>query len=182
MPVVCAVNTYLTFFDNSDSLGISCENAVSWKNNSVSIIGGSCVVLIIISNVVFYVGFLTMMKSKDQQKVIAKVSVITGSVLLLSMPGLVIFLFVPSSENSLNSFAVFPVVVKCLLNPFIYVWRFSDARFLLKMAIYFWNERVLAEIEAARRNYYSSYEISTENSRHVGLTSTLSNRGYCDDP
>jgi hypothetical protein len=105
-----------------------------------------------------------MMKSNDQRKIIAKISVITGSVLLLCTPGLV-FLFHHSSEDETPNFnMLLPVIVKCIVNPFLYVWRFADARFQLKMAVYFWNDRVLAEIEADRKKYYSSYQISTENS------------------
>jgi hypothetical protein len=186
MPAISAVTTYLTFFDTSGSFGIHCGTLAGWKNNMFSIIGKTCVVIIVISNVFFYVGFLTMMKSKDQTKIVVKISVITGSVLLLCTPGIV-FLFLPRGEDKgLNFNVLLPFVVKCILNPFLYVWRFADARFQLKMAFYFWNEKVQAEIEAARKNYYSSYQISTENRSHVDRRqlriSIFSNRVHCEGP
>jgi hypothetical protein len=161
MPVISAVITYLTFYDADGSLGIFCESLIHWKNSTVSLLGRSCVVVIVVSNVFFYIGLVTMLKSKDQVKVIAKISVITGTVLLTCIPALVVFTFFPNSEDRrLYFFAVLPVLVKCILNPFIYVWRFEDARFQLKMDLCIWNTRVLAQIEKDRKEYYSSYQIS----------------------
>jgi hypothetical protein len=109
-----------------------------------------------------------MMKSKDQVKVIAKISVITGSVLVMCTPALVVYMFLPlNDDGALYFYAVLPVIVKCMLNPLMYAWRFADTRFQLKISVCFWNKKVLARVEAARKEYYSSYQISSVNSSHL---------------
>jgi hypothetical protein len=187
MPVISAVITYLTFFNVDDALGVSCDSLITWKNNMVSLTGRMCVILIVISNVFFYLSLVIMLKSKDQLKIIGKISVITGSVLLMCAPALVVFIFLPNSEDrKLYFYAVLPVLVKSILNPFIYVWRFADSRYQLKMALYFWNKRILDEIETARKNYYSSYQITSENVNHSNkqmfLTRQFCNKVDCEPP
>jgi hypothetical protein len=167
MPVICAVTTYFTFYDTNYSFGIHCQSLINWKNSTLSILGRFCLFVILILNIFFYVCLVTMMKSKDQRKVITKISVITGSVLVMCVPGLVVFIFLPKSENkTLYFYAVLPVIVKCLLNPFMYVWRYADSRFQLKMALCFWNKRAMEELEADRKDYYSSYQIYSGNPSH----------------
>jgi hypothetical protein len=66
----------------------------------------------------------------------------------------------------------------------MYVWRFADSRYQLKMVFFFWNKRALAEIEAARRDYYSSYQISSEKvsrvNKHRSNTMLMSNKIHCE--
>jgi hypothetical protein len=128
-----------------------------------------------------------MLKSKDQLKVIGKISAITGSVLLMCTPALVVFIFFPNSEDrKLYFYAALPVLVKSILNPFMYVWRFKDSQFQLKMAFYFWNKRVQSEVETARKNYYSSYQIGSKNAthtnKHLFMTKSFSNKVYSKAP
>jgi hypothetical protein len=165
MPAICVVTTYLTFHNTNGALGIYCGTFTNFKNSKESIIGKACIVFIVVSNIFFYIGLVTMMKYTDQRKVIVKVSVITGSVLLTCTPGLVTLLFFSNTEDKkLYFYAILPVVVKSILNPVIYVWRFKDSRYQLKKALFFWNKRVVAEIEANRKDYYSSYQITLKTS------------------
>lgn len=174
MPITCVVTTYLTFYDENGFVGISCASLVTWKINPVSIIGRVCNVAIVISNVFFYVGIVSMLKSIHQRETIVKISIITGSVLLLCTPGLLLFNFFPKTQgSSLYFYAIFPILVKCEINPFLYVWRFGDARYQLKKMLCFWKRK---EIEAARKEYYSSYTINVKNFSHTDQQTEVQNQ------
>jgi hypothetical protein len=174
MPMVCALITYLSFYNENGSLGIQCDSLINRKNSTVNIIGKLFFVVIGILNIVIYAGIVSMLKFKDQLDIVVKVSMITGSVILLCTPGLAIFIFFPNSEDrSLYLYAALPVIVKSLLNPFIYVWRFADPRYQLKKVICFWNKRAVAGIELERKNYYSSYRIGRNTVNRSSLTLVL---------
>jgi hypothetical protein len=165
MPIIGALTSYLALYDKNNFLGILCASTTTWNDNSVRDIGKICIALSVISNVFFYIGTVAMFKTTLQRKTIVKISVITGSVLVSSSPGLIVFSFFPNSQDrTLYFYAVLPTIIKCILNPFLYIWRFVDCRYELKKVICFWKRE---EIETKRKNYFSSYTINANSVRHV---------------
>lgn len=165
----CFIITYFLFYSENDRYGIVCSYLKDKPFDALNVIGYCCCVVIVISNFSFYVFIVATMKTKDRWRSVAKISVISGSVLVLSTPGLFVFVLFPTYGNNILYICVgLPLLVKSVLDPFLFVWRFKDARYQCKLAFYFWSKKRRETIHNDRKHFYSSYTIGTINEADRG--------------
>ena len=100
----------------------------------------------------------------EETKVFLKLSVITGSFVVMSTPYLVTRLLGDDQvgeklNRSLRQFSGISVLLNSALNPVLYVWRFREARYHFKRLAYFWSKAKLTRLAQKNNAYFASYEI-----------------------
>jgi hypothetical protein len=159
----CFLITYIFFYNENEEHGISCSY-MYMKNKPLhvlNVIAYCCGVVIIFSNVLFYVFIVATMKAKDQWKSVAKISFITGTVLALNISS--VFVLFPAWKTDIAYIYIFagmPLLLKSIVDPFLFVWRFQDARFQCRLAFFFWSRKRRDAIQNERKEFFSSYNIS----------------------
>jgi hypothetical protein len=163
MWIFCIANGYLTYFDREYSYGICCTTMEFTPNNSMNFIGKSTNVIILFSNIFFYCYIVSSIKSREQKAVVCKLTVITGCVLGSCGPGLLVFLLFPMNKVENRKYFLYTgmfVLLNSVVNPFLYVWRFSEARYQCKRIICFWNQKLLQQEDSERKQTYATYRIN----------------------
>lgn len=51
------------------------------------------------------------------------------------------------------------ILLNSVINPVLYVWRFTEARYQLKLFFYFWNKEKMEEINQERNSVFATYSI-----------------------
>ncbi|XP_061187007.1 sphingosine 1-phosphate receptor 1-like [Saccostrea echinata] len=106
----------------------------------------------------------------NQARVLIKLSAIIGSFMLLYTPLIVINVIVVVVDNNMaetlltwQSFAGFLILLNSFLNPFLYVWRFTECRYtFLSMVCCCWKSRK-EKYENLKKKFFVSF-LQAENS------------------
>lgn len=106
---------------------------------------------------------------KNQVKVGKKLVVITGFFLFCCIPYFLLQIIVNVDYSSRFMKTLFAVTAGLMflnsaINPCLYVWRFTESKYQLKMIIYYWNLEKLHKLEVERNKFFTTYEINTYSS------------------
>jgi hypothetical protein len=101
---------------------------------------------------------------QQQARILMKLSAITGSFIFLYTPQIVLnviwLLCDPSLQKTiltLQSLAGFLILFNSFINPFLYVWRFTECRYTLLMIICFCNKTRQEKYRNLRKQFYVSF-------------------------
>lgn len=104
----------------------------------------------------------TCQTSKNVNGVIRKLSVITGFFLVCYSPYIITEVLQGTLYNSTYSGTIHAVslsltLLNSAINPVLYVWRFNEARFQLKLFVCVWNKRKTDKIIRERNSFFATY-------------------------
>ena len=182
--------TYLLFFEKDSPLGITCRLLRDPPRQTVNFIGQYIIVSFVLSNFVLYTYMIVYLKKRmvkvktvvwvsdetgikaikvkqyidEQTKVFLKLSVITGSFILMCTPYLITQTLGDAQvgekiHHSLRLWSGIFMFLNSALNPVLYVWRFKEARYHFKRLACFWSKAKQTELAQKNKAYFASYEI-----------------------
>ena len=181
---------YLQFFEKDSPMGIACNRLQDTPRQTVNFVGHYIVISIVLSNFLLYVYMVVHLKKRmvkfktviwvsdetgfkavevkqyidEQTKVFLKLSVITGSFIVMCTPYLVTRSLGDAQvgekiNRSLRQLSGILVFLNSALNPVLYVWRFREARYHFKRLAYFWSKAKQTRLAQKYNAYFASYEI-----------------------
>jgi hypothetical protein len=108
---------------------------------------------------------------KNQVKVMKKLAVITGFFLLCCTPYFLLQIIPDINYNIKSMQTLFTITAGTMLlnsaiNPILYVWRFTEARYQLKRILYCWNPEKLRKLEVERNSFFATYDINISTSKN----------------
>ena len=181
---------YLLFFEKDSPLGITCRLLRDPPRQTVNFVGQYFIVSIVLSNFLLYTYMVVYLKKRmvkvktvvwvsdetgvkavevkqyidEQTKVCLKLSVITGSFILMCTPYLITQSLADAQvgekiHRSLRLWSGILMFLNSALNPVLYVWRFKEARYHFKRLACFWSRAKLTRLAQKNDAYFASYEI-----------------------
>ena len=182
---------YMAWYDPTQHFGIFCglmyQAPVNVTRDAASFLLGFTILL----NLFFFVCILNVLRKRrvihkgtcttshavencnldgvttENINVVKKLSVITGIFLFCITPFIVFKIIVRSLIPKLDYADVvcktttILAILNCAINPVLYVWRFTEARYQFKRLLFFWSPNQLRALKIKRDNYFSTYEIAT---------------------
>lgn len=111
-----------------------------------------------------YMGKRDYKPNKDLNGIVGKLSMITGFFCICYSPYCLIQV-IPEINTSaafgfIHAVALGVLLLNSIINPILYVWRFREARFQLKMLMCFWDKIQREKIENQRNRFFATYTIS----------------------
>ena len=178
--IVGIVAAYLQLYDPSHPFGIACYVVNEAPPSILRKVGNFFELMTILLNIPMYV-YMASAVSKllvkvDQNSVstdvtsaqiniIKKLTVITGFFLICFTP--FSFIQVIPNIDYGNSTVKLTIsisaglrILNSAINPVIYVWSFTEARYQFKRLLFFWSPTRLNNLKAARNNYFATYSIN----------------------
>lgn len=178
---------YLMLYDPSHPWGIYCGIMYLAPRTAVSEPAKYFQLLTILSNFYMYIYMASALRKrltrmnptqpsdgnkqkdgaiKEQINVVNKLAVITGFFLFCCTPYFFIkILHDLDYENKIVRIAVQVsagiMFLNSAINPVLYVWRFTEARYQFKRLLFFWSSNRLRVLKIARDNYFATYSISS---------------------
>jgi hypothetical protein len=106
---------------------------------------------------------------RSQVKVMKKLAVITGFFLLCCTPYFLLQILLDINYNIKSMQTLFTITAGTMflnsaINPILYVWRFTEARYQLKRILYCWNPEKLRKLEVERKLFFATYDINISTS------------------
>lgn len=180
--IVSFLNAYMMYFDPASQFGIHCEPAYHAPKNIITISASAFLLVSILSNLVMFTylvhtirkGFRqikdinfpaqTTGRCTEQAIVIKKLLVITGCFLFCATP-YIITTFPVLDYNTpfgkkVHIVTAVIIVANSAINPFLYVWRFREARYQIKRLLCFWNRSYTEVIQIKHNKEIATYLIS----------------------
>ena len=177
------VSAYLQLYDPSHPFGIACSEVVNEAPPSiVRDVGNFFKLVTILLNIPMYIymGYtvsrlLTKVGNNSvstdvtsaQINVIKKLAVITGFFLICFIP--LSFIQVIANIDYENSTVKLFVsisaglrILNSAINPVIYVWSFTEARYQFKRLLFFWSSTRLNRFKIERNNYFATYSMNSK--------------------
>ena len=188
--IVGMVSAYLQLYDASHPFGIACLLVIEGPPSTVREVGNCFELVTILLNIPMYIymGYavsrlfvkvdghsVSTDVTSVQIHVIKKLAVITGFFLICFIP----FSFIQvipkiDYENStvklFLSIAAGLRILNSAINPVIYVWSFTEARYQFNRLLFFWSPTRLNNLKIERNNYFATYSI---NSKDTGVSGQL---------
>ena len=188
--VVGTLLAYMLSYDPAHPFGIFCGVMYQAPVTVVSESAIYLILSTIISNAFIYVCMINVLSKRllvagttsnavekcnidgateEQINVIKKVSVINGCFLLCCTPYFVFRALRPipnldfenSSVRLVNQITAGMCMINSAINPVLYVWRFTEARYQFKRLLFFWSPNQLRALKVKRDIYFSTYDIAT---------------------
>lgn len=182
--ICCAVSwlfgfllAYMLYYTGDPSkVGIACTKYKTGQENGTS----SYIVFgILIFDYAMY-GYLTYVTRKSRRvspqineiqpnltcrKNFSKLSILTTTFFVLQSPTIIYFTLLlifnfPRNQEVEICFLVIRLL-NCIINPFLYVGRFQECKYQLKLLVTVCNKNRNEEIHAERRQYFASYTIES---------------------
>ena len=165
-----------------ETLGFSCEEAFTGDLRTTNIIGHIVRATIIIMNVIIMIVLCLYLRNRmkvmshtgsqqfktkhwDYQVVtVKKILLITMFFTVLYTPYMICQLFVSThiqtrSDFILKALSALASMLNSFINPFLYIFRFKECRFQLKLLFCRWNKSLIEETERERKQSFASYTI-----------------------
>lgn len=165
-----------------ETLGFSCEEAFTGNLRTTNIIGHIVRATIIIMNVIIMIVLCLYLRNRmkvmshtgsqqfktkhwDYQVVtVKKILLITMFFTVLYTPYMICQLFVSThiqtrSDFILKALSALASMLNSFINPFLYIFRFKECRFQLKLLFCRWNKSLIEETERERKQSFASYTI-----------------------
>lgn len=165
-----------------ETLGFSCEEAFTGDLRTTNIIGHIVRATIIIMNVIIMIVLCLYLRNRmkvmshtgsqqfktkhwDYQVVtVKKILLITMFFTILYTPYMICQLFVSThiqtrSDFILKALSALASMLNSFINPFLYIFRFKECRFQLKLLFCRWNKSLIEETERERKQSFASYTI-----------------------
>ena len=165
-----------------ETLGFSCEEAFTGNLRTTNIIGHIVRATIIIMNVIIMIVLCLYLRNRmkvmshtgsqqfktkhwDYQVVtVKKILLITMFFTILYTPYMICQLFVSTqiqtrSDFILKALSALASMLNSFINPFLYIFRFKECRFQLKLLFCRWNKSLIEETERERKQSFASYTI-----------------------
>lgn len=165
-----------------ETLGFSCEEAFTGYLRTTNIIGHIVRTIIIIMNVIIMIVLCLYLRNRmkvmshtgsqqfktkhwDYQVVtVKKILLITMFFTVLYTPYMICQLFVSThiqtrSDFILKALSALASMLNSFINPFLYIFRFKECRFQLKLLFCRWNKSLIEETERERKQSFASYTI-----------------------
>ena len=165
-----------------ETLGFSCEEAFTGNLRTTNIIGHIVRTIIIIMNVIIMIVLCLYLRNRmkvmshtgsqqfktkhwDYQVVtVKKILLITMFFTILYTPYMICQLFVSTqiqtrSDFILKALSALASMLNSFINPFLYIFRFKECRFQLKLLFCRWNKSLIEETERERKQSFASYTI-----------------------
>ena len=165
-----------------ETLGFSCEEAFTGDLRTTNIIGHIVRTIIIIMNVIIMIVLCLYLRNRmkvmshtgsqqfktkhwDYQVVtVKKILLITMFYTVLYTPYMICQLFVSThiqtrSDYILKALSALASMLNSFINPFLYIFRFKECRFQLKLLFCRWNKSLIEETERERKQSFASYTI-----------------------
>ncbi|XP_061183788.1 melanopsin-like [Saccostrea echinata] len=164
-----------------ETAGFSCEEAFEEDLRTTNIIGHSIRVTIIVINVIILIVLCVHLKKKmqklshtgmsqfkvkhwDYQAItLKKILVITIFFTVLYTPYMICQLFLSTHITRgvfiIKAISALASMLNSFVNPFLYIFRFKECRFQLKLLFCRWNKTVIEVTERERKQSFASYTI-----------------------
>ncbi|XP_062594812.1 melanopsin-like [Saccostrea cucullata] len=165
-----------------ETLGFSCEEAFEEDLRTTNVIGQTIRVVIIIINVIILIVLCVYLKKKMQKMshtgmskfkvkhwdyqaiTLKKILVITIFFTVLYTPYMICQLFLSTHVTTRGVFIIKALsalasMLNSFVNPFLYIFRFKECRFQLKLLFCRWNKSVIEVVERERKQSFASYTI-----------------------
>lgn len=167
---------YVMFHDYRSEYGIYCGILYLTPREPINIISRLITLIILLFNIFLYI-YLSInvsvrfsrntaqSSSKDVNGVIRKLSVITGFFLICYSPYIITqvlqgTLYDSTYSGTIHAVSLSLTLLNSAINPVLYVWRFNEARFQLKLLFCLWNRRKTEKIVLERNSFFATYYIS----------------------
>lgn len=164
------------FHDYRSEYGIYCGILYLTPREPINIISRLITLIILLFNIFLYI-YLSInvsvrfsrntaqFTSKDVNGVIRKLSVITGFFLICYSPYIITqvlqgTLYNITYSGTIHAVSLSLTLLNSAINPVLYVWRFNEARFQLKLLFCLWNRRKTEKIVLERNSFFATYYIS----------------------
>lgn len=166
---------YFMFHDTRSQYGIYCGILYLTRRDQVNIISRLITVIILLFNIFLYIYLSinvsvrfsrnTGQTSKDVNGVIRKLSVITGFFLVCYSPYIITqvlqgTLYDSTYSGTIHAVSLSLTLLNSAINPVLYVWKFNEARFQLKIFVCVWNKRKTDKSILERNSFFATYSIS----------------------
>jgi hypothetical protein len=108
---------------------------------------------------------------RNQAMVAKKLAVITGFFLFCCTPYFLLQV-IPNVDYSrgpkrfLFAFTGGLMFINSAINPCLYVWRFTEARYQLRRMLYCWSAGKLRKLEVERKSFFATYQINISTSEN----------------
>ncbi|XP_048775705.2 melanopsin-like [Ostrea edulis] len=195
-------NVYLLYSNEEmETLGFSCEEAFEGNLRTTNIIGHLIRLVIILINIIIMIVLCVYLKNNmkrmsypslshhklrywDYQAAnsVKKILVITIVFITLYTPYMICQLFVSShieirSEYTIKALSALVSILNSFVNPFLYVFRFTECRFQLKLLFCHCNKSVIELTQKERKQSFASYTINDrmKSRLHILHTKALQN-------
>lgn len=165
---------YAMFHDNESVYGIYCGILYLTPKEPINIISKLITLTILLFNILLYIYLsinVSIRSSKNNGRItkqvtraIQKLSVITGFFLICYSPYIFTQVLQGTLLNSnyigkIHAVTLSLILLNSVINPVLYVWRFTEARYQLKLLFYFWNKEKMEEINQERNSVFATYSI-----------------------
>lgn len=179
---VSLLMTYMMFFNSDMPFGIHCGFMYTLEKNFINTSGKSLILIFILSNLFLYGYMLFYVKHRmrmifninstgnlapsNQSKVAIKLSVLTGTFLIMFTPFIITLTFPILNYSKKTGILVHNLTGSLMLlnsavNPILYVWRFKEPRYLLKRMCCFFNTNLLTKLRDRQERGITSIDLKT---------------------
>lgn len=173
---IAVLLTYFIFYDAESPYGIYCGVMYLAPRLPVNMVAKWSCIFILIANILMNgylmsylftspnMGKRDYKPNKDLNGIVGKLSMITGFFCICYSPYCLIQV-IPEINTSaafgfIHAVALGVLLLNSIINPVLYVWRFREARFQLKMLMCFWDKIQREKIENQRNRFFATYTIS----------------------
>lgn len=178
--VLTLVNYYDGFAVYEVRSTFICANSVMVGKSGLAIVTVIFCLLVIVNSLLYLFMYIKIYKMsqltiifpyqqrslKSHSKILFKLSAITGSFMCLYLPQIllnVVGLFItaaPSMQRTfltMQSFAGFLILFNSFINPFLYVWWFTECRYTFLMMVCRCNKKRWKQYENYKKQFYVSF-------------------------
>lgn len=180
--IVSLLMTYLMFFNSDRPFGIHCGFMYTLEKNFINSFGKSLILIFIVSNLFMYGYILSYLKHRmgkifninstgtpaavNQSKVAIKLSVLTGTFLVMFTPYIITLTFpildyTTKTGILVNNLTGSLIVLNSAVNPILYIWRLKEPRYLLKKLCCFFNTKLLTKLNDHNKRGITSMDLKT---------------------